>query len=121
MKPTDSKLESGKLRNRVTIVAPASTQDSTGGFSQSDYTTVLECWAEIRTLSGNEAMGAGAEVSTVLHLVTIRYPNGTPINASMQVVFQGRKFQIVSVENPDERTKKLVLRCVELNDSRQQQ
>jgi SPP1 family predicted phage head-tail adaptor len=120
MNPTSSKLEAGALRQRVTIVAPTATQDSTGGFSLSDYTTVLETWAEIRTLTGNEALGAGTEVSTVLKLVTIRYPTSVTITAAMQVVFQGRKFQILAVLNPDERPKKLVLRCVELNDSRQQ-
>jgi SPP1 family predicted phage head-tail adaptor len=120
MNTNNSKIESGALRHRVTIVALASgNQDSTGGFSLGDYSPVLECWAEIRTASGSEALGAGAEVSTVQKFVTIRYPD-VAITAAMQVVFGSRKFQIVSVENPDERPKKLVLRCIEINDSREQ-
>lgn len=47
-------------------------------------------------------------------------PARTGVTADMQVWFQGRQFQITSVLNPDERTKMLVLLCVELNDSRQQ-
>jgi SPP1 family predicted phage head-tail adaptor len=121
MKPNSAQIEAGALRHRVTIVANASgEQDSTGGVSLSNTTPVLGCWAEIRTVSGSETLGAGAEVSTVQKLVTIRYPKDTTITAAMQVLFQGRKFQIVSVENPDERTRKLVLRCVEINDSREQ-
>lgn len=121
MRPNSSQIESGALRHRVTIVAPATgIQDTDGSVNLGDYTPVLSCWAEIRTLAGSETLGAGTEVSTVQKLVTIRYPKDTPVTAAMQVLFQGRKFQIVSVENPDERTRKLVLRCIEINDSREQ-
>ncbi len=44
----------------------------------------------------------------------------TGVTAAMQVWFQGRQFQITSVQNPDERNKMLCLACVEINDSRQQ-
>jgi hypothetical protein len=47
-------------------------------------------------------------------------PPYTGVTAAMQVLFQGRQFQITSVRNPDERNKILCLMCVELNDSRQQ-
>jgi len=48
------------------------------------------------------------------------------ILAKDQVWFQGpsgnnRAFQIEAVMNPDERNKMLVLLCVEINDSAQQQ
>ncbi|HWZ82840.1 MAG TPA: phage head closure protein [Terriglobales bacterium] len=46
-------------------------------------------------------------------------PNRTGINSSMQVVFNGRLFQVEYVQNPDERTKKLILMCSETNDSLQ--
>lgn len=47
-------------------------------------------------------------------------PKYTGVTAAMQVWFQGRQFQIKTVENPDERNKMLCLMCVEINDSRQQ-
>ena len=47
-------------------------------------------------------------------------PPYTGVTAAMQVWFQGRQFQITSVQNPDERNKMLCLACVEINDSRQQ-
>lgn len=46
-------------------------------------------------------------------------PTRTGVNNSMQVVFQGRLFQVKYVKNPDERTKKLILMCSETNDSLQ--
>lgn len=47
-------------------------------------------------------------------------PNRTGVTAAMQVWFEGRTFQIEAVLNPDERTKMLILLCVEINDSLQQ-
>ena len=42
------------------------------------------------------------------------------VNAAMQIVWQGRKFQITAVLNPDGRSKMLVLLADEINDSNQQ-
>lgn len=47
-------------------------------------------------------------------------PARSGVNAAMQVVWQGRKFQITAVMNPDGRKKFLVLMVVEINDSNQQ-
>jgi head-tail adaptor len=47
-------------------------------------------------------------------------PPYTGVTAAMQVLFQGRQFQVTSVMNPDERNKMLCLSCTEINDSRQQ-
>jgi head-tail adaptor len=47
-------------------------------------------------------------------------PPYTGVTAALQVWFQGRQFQITSVQNPDERNKMLALMCLEINDSRQQ-
>ncbi len=47
-------------------------------------------------------------------------PPYTGVTSALQVWFNGRQFQITSVQNPDERNKMLCLMCVEINDSRQQ-
>jgi head-tail adaptor len=47
-------------------------------------------------------------------------PVRTAITAALQIVWQGRKFQITSVQNPDGRSKMLSLLCDEINDSTQQ-
>jgi head-tail adaptor len=47
-------------------------------------------------------------------------PPFTGVTSAMQVVFQGRQFQITSVLNPDEKNKMLCLLCTEINQSRQQ-
>jgi head-tail adaptor len=93
---------------------------------------------KVKDSNGNiqQAQGAGTSGvlapvwSAVLNAITgdngISWKNigaatpGTAVNAAMQVVYQGRKFQIVSVLNPDERNKILLLMCIEINDSLQQ-
>lgn len=47
-------------------------------------------------------------------------PARTGVNAGMQVWFQGRQFQVEAVLNTDERNKMLILMCIEINDSLQQ-
>jgi head-tail adaptor len=47
-------------------------------------------------------------------------PTRSGVNAAMQVVWQGRKFQISAVLNPDGRKKFLALMCVEIGDSSNQ-
>lgn len=47
-------------------------------------------------------------------------PVRSGVNAAMQIVWQGRKFQITAVLNPDGRSKVLVILADEINDSNQQ-
>lgn len=47
-------------------------------------------------------------------------PPSSGVNAAMQMWWQGRQFQITSVQNPDGRRKMLCFNATEINDSRQQ-
>lgn len=47
-------------------------------------------------------------------------PQRTGVTSQMQVWFQGRQFQVEAVLNTDERNKMLILMCIEINDSLQQ-
>lgn len=182
-------LNTGRLRNRISIVRVSPQQDSTGGTNLSVDILYASVWASIEAQSGNDSSnGQGGFVSKVSHQIVIRYigaapswlaitnylggalvkdangylqqaqssgglsgaaapvwnqtqggftqdgdtstgitwknvgvaPNRTGVKASMQVWFQGRQFQIESVQNPDERNKMLLLQCSEINDSEQQ-
>ena len=112
-------LFAGRLRNRIDIVQPSATQDAAGGFDLNANVVVYSnIWASVEALNGTEKFAAHEFISQASHQVVIRYlPN---ITSEMQVHFQGRQFQIEAVLNPDERTKSLVLLCVEINDSQQQ-
>jgi SPP1 family predicted phage head-tail adaptor len=113
-----TRFRAGKIRQRIEILQPNEVQDASGGTSLENYTVLACVWASIEALGGNEQLAAESFTSLVHHKIEIRYMDG--INASQQVKFNGRKFQIEAVMNPDERTKKLVLQVVEINDSNQQ-
>jgi head-tail adaptor len=70
------------------------------------------------TIGGTTADGSGSTAFTWKNLGAA--PNRTGVTSGQQVWFQGRQFQIESVLNPDERTKMLILLCIEINDSLQQ-
>jgi|SRR5215469_12250413 len=109
---------SGRLRHKIDIVQPTDHQDSTGGFDISQNTIYANVWASVEALNGTDKFAAHEFLSQVSHQVVIQY---LPcINSGMQVWFQGRQFQIEAVLNPDERPKSLILLCIEINDSLQQ-
>lgn len=114
----NGRLLAGKLRHRIDLVQVSNAQDSTGGFDLSADVVFANVWASVEALSGSEALVLESQASMVSHQVIIRYMPG--VNSSLQVWFQGRQFQITSVQNPDERNKMLCLMCVEINDSRHQ-
>lgn len=87
-------------------------QAQSAGLSGADEPT----WNQ--TVGGSTADG---DPSTGLTWQNLGAPlDRTGITSAMLVWFQHRVFQIVAVLNPDERNKMLILQCVEINDSRQQ-
>jgi SPP1 family predicted phage head-tail adaptor len=106
-------LMAGRLRHQIDIVRPSGAQDDTGGPVGTTTVVYAGVWATIEALSGTEQLAAGQFVSRATHQIVIRYLDG--IDTSMHVVFQGRRFIVQAVLNPDERTKALVLECIEIN------
>jgi SPP1 family predicted phage head-tail adaptor len=113
-----SRIAAGKLRHEIDIVIPTNAQDASGGTDISDNVVFATVWASIEALTGRDQLAVGEFVSTTSHKITIRYLAG--VTAKMQVWFAGRQFQIACVLNPDERTKMLVLLCLEVANSSQQ-
>jgi SPP1 family predicted phage head-tail adaptor len=111
-------LQVGKMRHRISLLQPSDVQDELGGTSLSGWTTFADVWASIEAVNGNEKFAAGEYVSKVTHRIVIRYQAG--ITSNFQVLYCGRKFQVLYVMNPTGRKHMLVLDCVEINDSAQQ-
>jgi SPP1 family predicted phage head-tail adaptor len=112
-------LNTGRLRHRINIVQVSPTQDSTGGQNLSIDILYANVWASVEAMAGGDSPnGVGGFVSKTTYQIVMRYRSG--ICAKLQVQFNGRQFQIESVQNPDERNKMLILQCVEINDSQQQ-
>lgn len=111
-------IQSGRLRQRVSIVEPSATKDSFGGSTPGGGTVLATVWASIEALSARDLVAAQSFASVGTHLIRIRWMSG--VLAKQQVVYGTRTFQIQAVLNPNERTKVLNLLCVEVNDSQQQ-
>lgn len=118
--PLPTSLEAGKLRHRIQIVAPSGGQDSFGGTPSTGWNVVKTAWAAIEGVSAKDGLAAGQFISTSTHKITVRYDTTISINASQNIWFKNRVFQIQGVVNPDERNKLLFIYCVEINDSTEQ-
>jgi SPP1 family predicted phage head-tail adaptor len=112
-------LQAGKLRHRIQIVQPDTTQDSAGGVSQADVKVLCTTWASIQALTGTEKFAAHEFISQVTHAIYMRYRTDFTVDASMNVLYNTRTFKVEAVLDPDERRKMLQLLCIEINDSAQ--
>jgi SPP1 family predicted phage head-tail adaptor len=106
----------GELRHVVNIEAPSSppsgTQSPSGAWSNQPWTIFAQgLRARIEPTGGSERSGAGAMIAQATHTVNLRYYPG--IMAKMRVHFQGRFFDILNVNNIDERNRELELSCRE--------
>lgn len=110
-------LQAGKLRHRIQILQPSSTQDTAGGFTLGNSTVLRTVWGTIESMSGQEKFLARQFESNVTHSVYIRYDKNFLVTSEMQIGYDTRTFQIEAILNPDERHKILQLLCVELNES----
>jgi SPP1 family predicted phage head-tail adaptor len=79
----------------------------------------FESWAAIRGLQGRELDKAQQIAQIASHLVTIPYQPG--VQASMTIGFNEggttRMFQIVDIEDPDERHIELRMMCSEIGSN----
>lgn len=104
-------IDPGGLRTEFALEAATPVADGMGGHA--------EAWAEVATLFGrlepvNAAVrfGAGQALETVTHRVTIRRRDG--ISSGMRLRKGARRFAVVSVHDPDESGRYLVLRTREV-------
>jgi SPP1 family predicted phage head-tail adaptor len=111
-------LNTGRLRQRISIMQVSSEQDSMGGTNLSTNVLFANVWASVEALNGTDKFAAHEFVSEVSYQIVIRYRCG--VVAGMQVWFKDRQLQIQTVQNPDGRNKMLLLQCIEINDSKQQ-
>lgn len=106
-------MQSGRLRERVTIQAETVTRDASGEelLAWGDEATV---WASVTPGASNERYlaSAGQRVAEVTHTVRIRYKTG--LTPKKRLVWETtRILKIISVIDPDMRNRTIVLLCSE--------
>lgn len=96
-------MQSGKLRNRITITAPNDAGSDWGG--EYTYSTFATVWASIEPISGKEFMDLRQDNATITHRIKCRYLKG--VEPNMRVSYQGKTYYIESVMDIDSRREML--------------
>lgn len=101
-------MQIGRRNRKVTIQRLTSGQDDIGQPVQtwSDLATV---WANVKTLTGSEAIKGGAETSTAKASIRIR--RRTDVTAAMRVLYGTTAYQIKAVLPNEEDRKDVDLVC----------
>lgn len=103
-------MRAGALRHRVRLEDAVDTRDSGGGLTRV-WQLLDVVPASIESEESGEPVEAGSPSSKVRHLVRIRYRTG--VTPAMRAVFRDRSFRILSIVDPDQRKKELLLTCIE--------
>ena len=88
----------GSMRHRIAIEmkVPGVTEN---GFSEDTYESVATVWAEVKPVQSREYEKADTTQNEVRVRFRIRY---LPVlKPSMEVIFSGERYEIISMENPD--------------------
>lgn len=102
-------MDAGRLNTRLTLQQPGTAQDGIGQ-PVITWTEVGRVWADVRHVSGLQAIKADADSSTVKASIRIRHRTG--VTAAMRLVEQGAGtvYNITAVL-PDARKAYLDLVC----------
>lgn len=100
-------MRAGKLRTPVCIVRPLGHESF--GVGEQTYVEVRKCFAAIEPLSGGERINGQQLQQATTHRITLRVSPSAPIDSTCVVESQGRRFEIRSVIDVNERRRELVL------------
>ena len=104
-------MNAGDLRHRVTIERPDRATDPRTGQAVPTWSAVATVWAAVRPRSAGETEQAKQTVHTVTHEVRLRYT--ADLTADCRLVLNGRRLNVVSVVNVDERDRELRVQASE--------
>lgn len=108
-------MRAGKLRWRIELHSDGTPAADSLGQMQPADTLLGTYWGAISTLGGAERVNAEQIKGEVTHRVTLRWPGAsTTIVPKMRLVFKTRTFNIVWIDNVDERNRQLDVYCQEV-------
>jgi SPP1 family predicted phage head-tail adaptor len=103
-------IDPGMLRTELALQAATLIPDGMGG-STEDWTETALVFARVEPASAHVFRRANRDVQEVTHRMTIRYRDG--IEPGMRFVKSNRIFRILTVIDPDETGRYLVLNTAE--------
>lgn len=109
-------MRAGTLRHRISIQAPAETQDSTGALITT-WLELVETWAEVLPATGSERwiQNMDERVAERSAQIRLRYRDDVPITEQCRIVWNRHTYNIRSISNRFGRNRELVLLCDEVN------
>lgn len=109
-------MEIGELRHRITFQKLTTTTNENGFEVEAweDYKTV---WVAITNLHGREYFEAAAVQKENTVKFTIRYFKG--LDTSMRILFQGRQYNIISIDNIKYKNKYIEIKALEVEKNGQ--
>jgi len=103
-------VDPGALRIEMTLESCATVQDVTGGLVEA-WSETATVFARIEPVTATSVFGADQTLESVTHRVTMRWRNG--VASGMRLRRGPRRFDIVTVHDPDETGRYLICRVKE--------
>lgn len=101
-------INSGRMRERVTIQRPTDRQNPFGEATL-EWETLGEVWAQVTNISARDYFAAQQAGTLTTHRVLIRFYAG--MDAAWRLVWRGRIMEVVSVlEREDRRVHEILAR-----------
>lgn len=101
----------GQLRHKIFLVEIVEVQDAMGSFTHNEV-LFQELMAEIKPISGNERFISNGLFTEATAQIRCRYVPG--VSTKHKIVFGTRKFDIIYVQNKDERNIELLIIAKEI-------
>lgn len=101
-------MRSGSQRHQITIQTPVKTKSATGAVVVT-WTTFVSLWASIETLRSYERQSANASWPGSDTKISFRWIDG--VLPTMRILYNGKVYSILGINNVDERNRELELLC----------
>lgn len=105
-------MHAGQLRHRVAIQRATETKNGLGEPVHT-WATQVTRWMRVEPMQGKELFEARQVNPKMSHKVTMRYDGTTSVTPDDRLLWGSRVFNIVDVQNVEERDIMTVMRCWE--------
>jgi SPP1 family predicted phage head-tail adaptor len=100
----------GDLRTQLALEQMTPVPDGAGGFGES-WSGIATLFAKLEPVAARERFGADQALEEVTHRVTVRFR--PDVASGMRLTWGTRRFLVLTVHDPDETGRYLVLRTRE--------
>ena len=107
------RIDAGKYNRKIKIIKVKTRKDEQG-FPFEFKTTVLEPYASVKTTRGFTLIKNDSDFEKAFTNFTFRFPVGVIIDRDMRVEFRGKTYEILYINNVDEKDVELELQTKEV-------